>query len=315
MKPSGNNYVKLLRVLFGIMISVLSISNTPILLAQNTDDSEPRHTIVIGEIDNDPEKKIRQLQPLADYLAENLSAVGIMAGEVRIAPDLDTMISWFEQGEIDLYFDSLYPALLVSDATDAQPILRRWKDGVGEYHSIFFTLPRTDYTSVADLQGGLVALDEPVSTSGFLVPISYLIQQNLTVVERSSSSASVAADEIGYVFSGDDENTIQWVFSRRVRAGVVDSETFRDIPENVRSQIVILAETDPVPRQVTLASPHLPPEMIETLTTLLLELDETDEGLDILDRMKTSRFDELPTDFDDTLADMRVLIELVQDNE
>ena len=83
--------------------------------------------IVLGDISDTPSKKIQKYQPLADYLADNLEELGIEIGEVKIAPDMATMIQMLQSGEIDVYFDSLYPATIVSEQSGAEPILRRWK--------------------------------------------------------------------------------------------------------------------------------------------------------------------------------------------
>lgn len=269
--------------------------------------------IVLAEISDDAEKSINRMQPLADYLAANLGEQGIGAGEVKVAPDLDTLVGWLKSGEVDLAFDSLYPAMIMRNEGDALPILRRWRDGVGEYHTVFFVLADGGIESLDDLNGKLVALDEPSSTSGYLVPVDHLIEAGLNPVEKGSVEASVADDEVGYVFSGDDENTIQWVVSQRVAAGVVDNVTFDEIPEETKASLAILAETAPVPRQVALVRGDMDPALLQAITTLLMGMDETEEGRAALDEFKTDQFDEFPGGADAALADMQEMYDSVQD--
>ena len=95
--------------------------------------------IVLGDVSSDPVKKIDRYQPLADYLADHLAEFGIGVGEVAIAPDIETMAKMMQSGAVDIYFDSLYPATIVSQQSGAEPILRRWKKGKAEYRTIFFT--------------------------------------------------------------------------------------------------------------------------------------------------------------------------------
>jgi phosphonate transport system substrate-binding protein len=253
------------------------------------------------------------MQPLADYLAANLGEQGIGVGEVKVAPDMDTLVGWLKSGEVDLAFDSLYPAMIMRNEGDALPILRRWRDGVGEYHSVFFVLADGGVESLEDLNGGLVAFDEPSSTSGFLVPVAHLIEAGLNPVEKGSVEASVADDEVGYVFSGDDENTIQWVVSQRVAAGVVDNIGFEEIPEDVKPSLAILAETAPFARQVTLVRGDMDPALVQAITTLLMGMDETEAGRAALEEFRTDQFDEFPEGADAALDEMQEMYDSVQD--
>lgn len=268
-------------------------------------------TIVLGDVSDEPIKKIKRFQPLADYLGENLGEQGINAGEVTIVPDLDSMIAAMKAGEIDLYFDSLYPATVVSEGAGAEPFLRRWKDGVAEYNTVFFTRVDSSINKLEDLPGKHLALEEKFSTSGYLLPVSYLLQSNLNPVEKSATTAPVAADEIGYVFTRDDENTIQWVVSGRIEAGAIDNQSFANIPEETRRQLRVFAETAKIPRQLVLIAPDITPEQREEIKKLLIALDQTEAGQKVLEQLKeTEKFDEF--DSEDSIAKMRELYDLVK---
>src|SRR5437867_1875521 len=81
--------------------------------------------IVLGDVSDAPAKVLKSYQPMADYLAAHLGTFGFTIGKVKIAPDLETMARWIKSGEVDVYFDSPYPAMIVSDESGAEPILRR----------------------------------------------------------------------------------------------------------------------------------------------------------------------------------------------
>lgn len=269
--------------------------------------------IIVGDIDaDDPVGKIERFLPLADYLATHLTDFGIGIGDVNIATDTETMAEWLSSGEVHLYYDSLFPALLVSDASGAIPILRRWRDGSPIYNSVFFTRADSGITSIEDLLGEVVAYDDRTSTSGYLLPTSYLISNGFEVQEVASADGTVDDDKVGYFFTNDDDNTIEFVISGQMVAGVVDNLTYlEDIPEETREQLVILAESDPVPRQVVLVSPTIPEDVREALITAMVNLNDTEEGLELLDNLKSDRFDEFPDGAEAALESFRPYYDIV----
>jgi len=212
--------------------------------------------IVLGDISDDPAEVIDGTQPLADYLAEHLEEFGITSGQVRVVSSASEMAQLMKDGKVDLYFDSTYPATLISDEIGAQIILRRWRFGVEEYHSVIFASQESGITTLEDLKGHMVAMDAPYSTSGFMLPAVYMIENGLTLVGKKGYSDAVAADEVGFVFSYDDENTLQWVLSDLVSAGVTDDYHF-DVafPADTIEKLVLLARTESSPRQVVVARP------------------------------------------------------------
>ncbi|RMF27356.1 MAG: phosphate/phosphite/phosphonate ABC transporter substrate-binding protein, partial [Cyanobacteria bacterium J083] len=214
-------------------------------------------------------------------------------------------------GEVDIYFDSLYPALLVQESSGAKPILRRWKKGKGEYHSVFFALKKSNIRKITDLQGKNIAFDDPRSTSGYLLPLAYLIKAGLKPIEQRRVEPNRKNNQIAYTFSEDDENTIQWVISGKVQAGAVDNQTFFDIPTETRAAMQIIAETESVPRQLVLVRGDLNPQMAEKIKQVLLKMDQDAEGKEVLKAFeKTTKFDEITAQ--QSLQKMEELYNLVK---
>lgn len=268
--------------------------------------------LVIGDISDEATETIRGTQPLADYLAEQLKENGVIRAEVKIAPDIETMIRWIENGEVDLYFDSPYPVMVISEATGARPILRRLRFGVAEYHSVFFVRADSPIQTMNELQGQLVAFEEAFSTSAYMLPLAYLFTEGFNPVERSDPSAVVAADEIGYVFSRADNTTIQWVISGIIPAGVIDNVTFGRLPEETQAQLRIIAATEDVPRQMVLVRPGMPEPLVTAITEVLLQMDENESGRAALERFQTTAFEEFPEGYDAAMQEVQTLYQLVQ---
>ncbi len=265
--------------------------------------AESDGAIILTDVDFDPESLIPETQPVADYLAKHLQRAGISQGKVNIAPDVETVTQWMNSGEANLYFDSVYPVMTVLRRTGGTPILRRWKDGVAEYNTYFVVRGDSDIKAIADLQGQMITLQEPSSSSGFMFPMGYLLDRELNPVEKAEVNHAVADDEIGYVFSGQEEVTIEWILDGKVVAGAVDSETWSELPAQVQEQLKIIAETDKFPRHVVLAGPTLSKEQIAALKTTLLKMDDSKQGREALSTFsETAQFDEFPEGAEATIA-------------
>ena len=278
--------------------------------------SEPveTHAIVLGDISDDPAEVIDGAQPLADYLAGQLSDYGITEGQVRVASSTDEMAKLLAGGEVDLYFDSPYPATLISDQAGGKVILRRWRFGVEEYQSVIFASVASGIESVNDLPGHMVAMDAPYSTSGFLLPSVHLLENGLTLTGKKSYGDPVANNEVGFVFSYDDENTLQWVLSGLTDAGVTDDYNF-DVafPDDAKTQLVELVRTEYIPRQVLVIRSGLDDNLVQAIVQVLTSMHETEAGAAALKPFQTSKFDEFPEGIETAAARMREMMELVGD--
>jgi phosphonate transport system substrate-binding protein len=299
------------------LLGVASCTAAPAPAAAPTATSLPEptaapKTIVLGAVSDDPAKKIKAFQPLADYLGAHLGQLGITSAEVKIAPDQDTMIKWLKDGTVDLYFDSPYLAMIMNDQAGAQIILRSWKSGLAEYKGLILVRKDSGIKSLADLNGHVIAFDDPTSTTAYMLPLAYMIEGGLKVVEVTSADSSVPADEAGYLFATGQDNVTAWLVTGKVSAGAFGSHDLKDVPADVMDQFAVLVETEALPRFLVLVRPGMDQAEVDAIKALLVGLDQTPEGPDILKTFeKTAKFDELPN-AEAMLARMRQLYEVVK---
>ena len=269
--------------------------------------------ITLGDLDADePAKKIKRFQPLADYLAEQLKAFGIEGGNMVVARDFDQMAGYLKDGTVDFYFDSAFPALTVQEISGSEIVLRRWKEGEPTYWSTYIAPRESVVVGVEDFIGKVVAFEEPRSTSGFVLPAGALIRQGLTLREVASPESDVGPDEIGYIFSRDEENTVELVLAKKVAGGAISNLDYQELPQELMDQIVNFGRTIEVPRQLVSVRPGLEPQLVEKVQELLVGLDQTDEGRLILEGLKrTKKFDPLPPESEEALREVKALMDLV----
>ncbi|WP_009546008.1 phosphate/phosphite/phosphonate ABC transporter substrate-binding protein [Crocosphaera subtropica] len=269
----------------------------------------PSSLVILGEVSDDPTEVFERFQPLANYLTQQFNGEENEIGKVEVAPNMETMARWLKSGKVELYFDSPYPAFLVSEASGSQVILSRWKGGVSSYKSVIITLREQGIKQMDDLRGKKIAFEENFSTSGYMLPYTYLKEQGLILTEKKSDSQSFSEDETTYVFSGSDNNSLQWLVSGRVDAMAMGSVDFQQLPEETRQQFIIIGETQSVPRHVVVISPTLSHNKVMRLKKILLQMNQTDSGQNILEQFEqTTKFAQLPEHQTDIFKEIRPLI-------
>ena len=271
--------------------------------------------IVIGVISTDPTDAITEKQPLADYLAANLGGHAISSGLVKVTPDMEIMGQWMANGEVDIFLDSFYPTAVVSAISGASPIAYRQRDK-SDKRAVFFASIDSGINTLDDLLGQNIVLEEPDSTSGFLLPLFYLLEAGYKLVENQNPDDPVGADEIGYVFSGDDEAVVQWVLTDKIEAGVAQDNTFADFDEENPGALVILLTTEPIIRdQPVLLRAGLDAALQQSIGNLFLNMGNSDVGRALLEELETARFAQLDGQREVDRARAQEMFDLVQENQ
>jgi phosphonate transport system substrate-binding protein len=249
----------------------------------------------LGSISMEPADENKKFLPLADYLAKHLQSEGIDQGKVVVAKSIPQMAAFLREGKVDLYIDSPFPSVAVSRLSRSQFLLRRWKKGVGEYHSVIFARTDSGIERLADLKGRIIAFEEPFSSSGYFLPKMVLAEAGYRLVRLQEIEDPVSRDDIGYVFSNDDENTMIRVLRGKVAAGAMDQENYVKLAKNSLDRLKIVHRTFSVPRHVVNYRADLPASVVARVKALLLDMEQSEEGKAVLHAFeKTTKFDELP---------------------
>ena len=86
----------------------------------------------------------------------------------------------------------------------------------------------------------------------------------INLVGKENHTVVVKPDETGFIFSFDDQNTLQWILNGFVDAGATDDCFYEKMfSYEVRANLVELARTDFVPRQVVVASPQIETQLVK----------------------------------------------------
>jgi len=269
--------------------------------------------VTLGVIAGSPVDDANSIQPLADALASQLGDYGITAGQVRVAGSVDEMTGWLASGEVDLYFDGVYPALLVSEQSGAKLVLRGWQFGRPEVQSVIFASRNSGLASLDDLRGRVFAMRAPDATAGFFLPCVHLVERGLGLAGQSSFSDPVSPTEVGFAFTGSHDATLRAVIGGSAAAGAVDDYHFDIVfPTGVTDQLVELARTEKIPRQVVLAAPGLDEQYLSALTQILTTLHASETGKSALASFQTTRFETFPGGADAATRRLREMLSIVK---
>lgn len=269
--------------------------------------------ITLGVIAGSAIDDASSIQPLADTLAAEMKEYGITGGRVRVAGSVQEMVAWLKSGEVDVYFDSVYPALLVSEQSGARLILRGWQFGRPDVQSVLFARRDSGLASLDDLRGKILAMRVSQSTAGFFLPSVHLVERGLALTWKNSFAETVSPSEVGFAFSGSDQETLRAVIGGSAVAGAVDDYHFDIVfPPETTQQLVELARTEKIPRQVVLARPGLDEQSLAALTQTLTRLHESEAGKSALASFQTTRFETFPGGVDAATRRMREMLEIVK---
>ncbi len=270
-----------------------------------------KSTIVMATIGDDPSAKIKTRQPFMDYLAENLHNAGIQKGKIIVVEDIYQVAELFNEGKADIFVDSPFPTVMLSHLASTKMLLRRWKKGVAEYYSVIFVRKDSGISTLDDLKGKMISFEDASSTSGYFLPKTVLLDYGLKLKEKKRMSSPVSPNEVGYTFSQGDETTMVWVLRNKVQAGAIDYPNFVEDAKGKEDELLILYQTEPVPRHIISYRHDLPSPLVKAVENTLLAMDQSEEGNTILQGYeRTKKFDALPPQSTQVLNNMKRYVKL-----
>jgi len=269
-----------------LLIMLLTIS----LLLSNRVNAR---SITIGSLSDSADSEIALFLPLAAYLSTALTSFDIDKGRVRIKRNHDQMANLMKRGEVDLFIDSSVSALKMQRLGAGEFFLRRWKQGIAEYQGVIFTLADSPITQINDLAGRTIGFEERFSSSGYLLPASELSNNGLLL---SKDPIGTHLNQVNSRFTGSDQSTLMWVLHKRIDAGAMASNTFKELAGDLIGEFKIIHTSATVPYHVILIRPGISERLQTAIKYRLMAMEQNLVGQQVLQGFEqTSRFDEIPS--------------------
>jgi phosphonate transport system substrate-binding protein len=145
------------------------------MMASSSFAAEPPLKFGVGLFQPDKEKNDATYRPLADYLAKKLGR----AVELRTVDSWEGLAKSLSTGETDIALLGPWGYVLANNQANAQVISTILYDDKPEYFAIIVTSPDSGINSPKDLKGKTFAFGDKGSTSGYLIPLHFFMQQGI----------------------------------------------------------------------------------------------------------------------------------------
>ncbi len=229
--------------------------------------------------DESPTELARKAAPLVKYLEQRLGT------KVEFTPvtDYAAAVEALANQQVDLaWFGGFtFVQALIRSGGKAIPLVQREEDA--QFRSVFITT-EASIKSLADLKGKTLSFGSPSSTSGHLMPRSFLIAAG---VDPDRDLRRVA-------FSGAHDATAAAVASGKVDAGALNISVWEKLVADKKvdaTKVRVFHTTPPYFDYNWTVHADMPAAQREKLTKAFLDLSKTTpEGREILELQRATRF-------------------------
>ena len=225
-------------------------------------------------------EQMRKFGPLSKYLER------VLGTKVEFTPvnDYPAAVEAMVNKQVDLVWFGGFTHVQAQLRSGGKiiPIAQREEDA--QFRSVFITLSDSGIKSLADLKGKQVSFGSQSSTSGHLMPRSFLLQANL---DPDRDFKRVA-------YSGAHDATIASVVAGRVDAAALDITVWRKFVEDKKvdpAKVLVFFTTPPYFNYNWSVHADMPAAQRERITKALLDLSPaTPEGKEILTLNRATKY-------------------------
>jgi len=230
--------------------------------------------------DENPTELLRIYTPFVQYLARELGL------KVQFTPVVDyaATVQGLAAKKLDLVWYGGFTSVQAVRRTQGQATRLALRQEDAEFKSVFIARPGLGIKSLSDLKGKTFAFGSVGSTSGHLMPRSFLLKAKVNP-ERDLRQVA---------YSGAHDATVLWVESGKVEAGAVNFLVWIKLVATKKvdlSKVDVFYTTPPYVDYVWTARGDLDRGLQERITAAFLRLDYSNpEHRQLLDLHRTKKY-------------------------
>jgi phosphonate transport system substrate-binding protein len=211
----------------------------------------------------------------ADSIAAAIEASSGLIVTPVVSTDFTAAVEAMCNGEAQMGALNTFNYIVAHQRGCADVGLVSLRFGSNFYAGQIVTRPDTGITSLADLAGHTFCRPDPTSTSGWVIPS----------IAMRAEGLDPETDLAEIVDAGGHDGAIIGVYNGDCDAGssFVDARSnIADEYPDVNEKVIVIAESAPIPNDTISFSPSLGPDVTAALTDALLALNDSEDGLALL---------------------------------
>jgi phosphonate transport system substrate-binding protein len=226
-------------------------------------------------------KQRQRFKPMAEYLSKHM---GITV-KLSILSRYGNIIERIKEHELDGAFLGSFTGTLAISQLGVIPIARPINmDGTSTYYGHIFVRKDSNIKTVEDMKGKTLALVERATTAGYVFPLAWFKRQGINDIDTYFKE---------HFFTGSHDAAIDAVMHGEADVGAAKNtiyERMRVMKPRLDKELIILADSPRVPSNGLSVSKEMPEKYKKQLKSLLLGLDQDEEGIRVLEKLGAQRF-------------------------
>jgi len=235
-----------------------------LLVAAHTAAAGPRELRMAFIPQENPDKLIRDVRPVAEALGSHLG----MKVVPIVALDYAAVVEALRGNRADIAFMGPLQYVLAHRQSGAVAILGEKYAGKPTYRARVFVRRDRGIRSLADLRGKRIAFVDPISSSGFMYPLAMFREAGLITGDQRPETFFRRI-----YFAGGDEQAIRAVHNGFADAAGVTEHALLLLRPEERDSLVPIADSKPIPSHCVVVRSGLDPGVVERVKRFLLSLE------------------------------------------
>ena len=270
----------LLSALLFAILSVLPIDDCHGAETQLQPPNENIFRLVVVPEQNVFEQR-RRYKYITDYLSEKME----MNVTIEIMANYGEISNAFLEGRADAGFFGSFSYVLTHAKAGLDPIARPvWLDGNSTYRGYIFARKDSGIVTIKDMKNRSLVLVDKATTAGYIFQLFYFTYYGIADLDEYFSRISYARSHDAAAWA---------VYTGEADIGGAKNHIFNKFKEeypDFQEQMVILAESPEVPSNGIAVRKDLNPAIKLRLRLLLLGMDTTAEGQQVLKNFGALKF-------------------------